>query len=536
MTTPEQRLAMAEQIVDFEGRRDNKGRLKVYMLPPGDGGGTYEVAGINDRYHPTQAASLRSLIEAKKYDEAEARAREYIAEYTDGAAKMTSFTAAESYLRDCWFNRGPRGCAMILQRAVGVKPDGAIGPITRQAVAAAEARPRELLRALRRAREDHERYVVGRDETSPFWKGLERRWNEAVTFAETFLTSESEAETIGRNLDPKAEFLTFDDVAPEVATTETNSPTTFDAAAAVVSAMSATNGATPAPATPAALGGTAPMSFLSAPRVLPSTQVVGLRAMRIGSTGDLVAAWQSFLLGKGLDPGGNDGYFGDKTEAATKAFQARNGLTADGIAGRQTLMKAMEAGFELIEEPASDITGSNYPPRPGFPPILTNEARQELFGRYDYVSAPVPGNQERIRIIGDWEAKNIIFVDIPQMRTALGPTAPTGMRFHRLAAAQLKGLWAAWEAAGLLSRIRTYEGAFEARFVRGSTTTLSPHAFGSAFDINAEWNWIGERPALVGQKGAIRELVPLANEWGFYWGGHFGTRFDGMHFEIAQLR
>jgi len=30
--------------------------------------------------------------------------------------------------------------------------------------------------------------------------------------------------------------------------------------------------------------------------------------------------------------------------------------------------------------------------------------------------------------------------------------------------------------------------------------------------------------------------VPLANKWGFYWGGHFGGRLDGMHFEVAVLR
>jgi len=30
--------------------------------------------------------------------------------------------------------------------------------------------------------------------------------------------------------------------------------------------------------------------------------------------------------------------------------------------------------------------------------------------------------------------------------------------------------------------------------------------------------------------------VPLANEHGFYWGGHFRHRPDGMHFEIAVLK
>jgi len=42
-------------------------------------------------------------------------------------------------------------------------------------------------------------------------------------------------------------------------------------------------------------------------------------------------------------------------------------------------------------------------------------------------------------------------------------------------------------------------------------------------------------PALVGQKGSVRELVPIANENGFFWGGHFNDRLDGMHFEIAKI-
>ena len=65
---------------------------------------------------------------------------------------------------------------------------------------------------------------------------------------------------------------------------------------------------------------------------------------------------------------------------------------------------------------------------------------------------------------------------------------------------------------------------------------MSNHAFGSAFDINAEQNTLGTRPPLVGQHGSVRQLVPIANKWGFYWGGHFGGRQDGMHFEIAFIK
>jgi hypothetical protein len=55
MSTPEQRMRMAKQIVDFEARRDKKGHLQVYKLPDWDGGGRYEVAGINEKYNRKSA-------------------------------------------------------------------------------------------------------------------------------------------------------------------------------------------------------------------------------------------------------------------------------------------------------------------------------------------------------------------------------------------------------------------------------------------------------------------------------------------------
>ena len=48
-------------------------------------------------------------------------------------------------------------------------------------------------------------------------------------------------------------------------------------------------------------------------------------------------------------------------------------------------------------------------------------------------------------------------------------------------------------------------------------------------------NGLGKKPAMIGEIGCVRELVPIANECGFYWGGHFDKRKDGMHFEIAKI-
>ncbi len=99
----------------------------------------------------------------------------------------------------------------------------------------------------------------------------------------------------------------------------------------------------------------------------------------------------------------------------------------------------------------------------------------------------------------------------------------------------MKALWKAWKKAGLMDRVVTWDGSYVFRLIRGSKTTLSNHSWGSAFDINVRWNGLGKMPALVGKKGSLRELVPLANAYGFYWGGHYRRRKDGMHFECVKL-
>jgi hypothetical protein len=298
-------------------------------------------------------------------------------------------------------------------------------------------------------------------------------------------------------------------------------------------------------AAPAALSATAAYAALA---VGPGAAVmatlpaaVPMQALRIGMRGPLVQAWQNFLVGEGFDPGGANGDFGDTTQAATAAFQRAQGLKDDGVVGQQTFARAMTLGFHLVEEPDTDETGTNFPPRPNFPSLQSNSQRMALFGHFDFVPAPLPHDPEHIRILGSWIHDNIIDVPVPQLRRTRVPNAPATIAFHRLAAAQLQALWQAWEDANLLDLILTWDDSFNPRFKRGLANggleALSNHAFGSAFDINnGDFNQLGKTPLLVGQKGSVRKLVPIANAHGFYWGGHFNTRPDGMHFEIAFLQ
>ncbi|HEU4405865.1 MAG TPA: peptidoglycan-binding domain-containing protein [Polyangiaceae bacterium] len=71
-----------------------------------------------------------------------------------------------------------------------------------------------------------------------------------------------------------------------------------------------------------------------------------MRAMRKGLRGPDVERWQGFLIEQGLLDGRADGVFGDRTDAASRAFQQREGLVVDGIVGAKTLACAQALGLE----------------------------------------------------------------------------------------------------------------------------------------------------------------------------------------------
>jgi lysozyme family protein len=194
----EKRHAMGKAIVEFEGRFKD-GKLQHYKLPPSDGGGAGEVAGINEKYHPKQYAKLRGLIEGGAHQEAEHEAARYIEEYTRGVLRFfpspeaaEANPAIEFVLRDTAFNRGIKGAATALQIALGMHIDGVVGPMTHREFARQldDPGPAAVLDALTAARETYERnkyaWKTGsRDESSKFWKGLSNRWAKAHQVATT---------------------------------------------------------------------------------------------------------------------------------------------------------------------------------------------------------------------------------------------------------------------------------------------------------------------------------------------------------------
>ncbi len=78
-------------------------------------------------------------------------------------------------------------------------------------------------------------------------------------------------------------------------------------------------------------------------------------SLRYGSRGAKVKEIQNKLKSWGYYKGSVDGIFGSGTQSAVKAFQKRNGLTADGIVGSKT---AAAMGIKLTSSGGSS-TGSS---------------------------------------------------------------------------------------------------------------------------------------------------------------------------------
>lgn len=269
-----------------------------------------------------------------------------------------------------------------------------------------------------------------------------------------------------------------------------------------------------------------------------------IRTIKKGSKGSLVRLWQTFLRGKNYYLGVVDGQFGPTTEEATKAFQQEWCSGVDGIVGNETWGTAMSHGLELTEAADAGFGSPIWPPKPIDLKPASLALRYKLFGQFEFSPAPTKSNPEGIRILGSWQKENLCMVTVPQLKggTILGAPKSGRVLWNKAAKAQLLGLFQAWEDEGLMPLVKSWAGSWSPRFVRGSDKTLSNHAWGTAFDINVARNGLGQRPALAGEDWSVRELVPLANQYGFWWGGHWapayngGTgRADGMHFEVAKI-
>lgn len=140
-----------------------------------------------------------------------------------------------------------------------------------------------------------------------------------------------------------------------------------------------------------------------------------------------------------------------------------------------------------------------------------------------------------ITIAPPWVARQIS----PFTHPLLTNIHPSQLYVHQLALPAFQNVFNEIQAAGpeVVACLLTCAGTFVPRHIGWDPQRpLSSHSFGTAIDINAEWNGYGARPKAPGLHGSVLPLVPYFTHFGFAWGGHFsGASVDGMHFELATL-
>lgn len=224
------------------------------------------------------------------------------------------------------------------------------------------------------------------------------------------------------------------------------------------------------------------------------------KKIKKGSSGIEVETLQGRLRELGFYGGNIDGQFGQITERGVFLFQKAQMLTQDGIVGPKTW-----AALNLKKSPKKD---SRTPKRP------RNYAEvKSIFGD------PLETG---------WSNANLGFCEVaPTLKVFPIKKGSTvrGFYCHKLLISVFQRVFEDIVLSGLTDEIKSFDGCFNIRKIRGSSTTMSLHSWAIAIDLNYKGNELGNP-----QPDMDPRIIDIFEKNGFYWGGNFKRR-DGMHFE-----
>jgi hypothetical protein len=227
---------------------------------------------------------------------------------------------------------------------------------------------------------------------------------------------------------------------------------------------------------------------------------------------------QRLLNAQGFPCGKVDGQCGPLTRAAILAFQSTFLHRPDGLIepGGATIMRLGEAAADedsltrLVPLPAADAINQGL--SAASPLSLTR-----VFGapRDSYTSSCQPMTnaslRKRVRTapVGHFRATglDVALLSLQEIMAEIEDTEPR--------------VYDALGSAGMLC----------CRFVRGSTTTVSNHAWGTAIDLTLGDALDARGDGMV-QHG-LTLIAPIFNRHGWYWGAGFPVE-DAMHFEAGD--
>lgn len=159
---------------------------------------------------------------------------------------------------------------------------------------------------------------------------------------------------------------------------------------------------------------------------------------------------------------------------------------------------------------------------------------------FRWKAAPTATDKDAIRILEGWAEREITSFACDETERWCRRRIIT---LNHQVKPDFLALWSAWEKSGVLEALCpvtprapaayiTWNGGWVARYKRGMPHDQNPqhvsnHSSGHAFDLMAARYPLGTKPA---PSDPIHALVPIANKYGWEWGGKF-SRCDPMHWQ-----
>lgn len=207
---------------------------------------------------------------------------------------------------------------------------------------------------------------------------------------------------------------------------------------------------------------------------------------------------------------------------AVYGYQATHDLAPDGIIGPKSW-----AYLSRALAPPESLTGiipADGPPVPdGLAAVLAT------FGDPRPLLSPDGTlNQTNAAL---WERQTLTKATLP-FSIPIDPKDPTKgekttFYAHHKLVSSFVAVFTEIDRLGLRGLVRSWDGLYNFRPIRGTTTHISLHAWGAAVDLNAATNPLD-------QTGDMDpKLIDVFAHFGFFWGGNFQSRPDPMHFQYA---
>jgi len=251
------------------------------------------------------------------------------------------------------------------------------------------------------------------------------------------------------------------------------------------------------------------------------------RTIRRGSKGDDVRRWQAFLLMDGYRIGLADGNFGRKTETATKQFQSKKGLKADGIVGSNTWKFVPNNFIPVLPAIPVDRPSTN-----NNKPSIISKPTNLIWPKQDYKSmvefyGPVGENQTKLSLPYPmklaWDTKITV--------TRITCHKKCTESFYNIFEKTLKH-YGQKEITRL--KLDMFGGCLNVRRIRGGTN-WSTHSWGCACDIDPDRNqlkWGKDKAEMA--KSIYEPFWRFVEEEGAISLGR-ARNYDFQHFQFAKL-